>query len=217
MSDDKNERLLGGPPYLSHLLTNPDNPVVFMDISLGSQYLGRLKIELFADKVPKTCENFRKFCTGEHKQNMVPVGYKGTKFSKVIKDYMVQVPMIIYIYILMIYLIYIDLIYLQGGDFAKGDGTGCISIYGSCFDDENFSVKHDKLGIISMSNTGPNTNGCQFFFITKECDWLDGKNVAFGSLVDDESKLVLQKMQNVSVGENYAPKLNLLVTECGQL
>ncbi|XP_953671.1 cyclophilin, putative [Theileria annulata] len=205
MSDDKNERLLGGPPYLSHLLTNPENPVVFMDISLGSQFLGRLKIELFADKVPKTCENFRKFCTGEHKQNMVPVGYKGTKFSKVIKDYMVQVPMIICIEC------------LQGGDFVKGDGTGCISIYGSCFDDENFTVKHDKLGVVSMSNTGPNTNGCQFFFITKECDWLDGKNVAFGTLIDDESRLVLQKMQNVSVGENYAPKLNLLVTECGQL
>ncbi|EKX74326.1 cyclophilin, putative [Theileria equi strain WA] len=185
---------LGGPPYLSHLLSNPQNPVVFMDVSLGSHLLGRLKIELFADKVPKTCENFRKFCTGEFKHNAVPVGYKNTSFFKVINDYMVQ-----------------------GGDFVKGDGTGSLSIYGSSFDDENFSVKHSRCGIISMYNTGPNTNGCQFFFITKPCDWLDGKNVAFGVLVDDESQVVLQKMQNVTVGEGFAPKIAMVVSECGQL
>lgn len=66
------------------------NPVVFFDISIGGQAVGRIKMELFADVVPKTAENFRQFCTGEFRKDGVPVGYKGATFHRIIKDFMVQ-------------------------------------------------------------------------------------------------------------------------------
>jgi peptidyl-prolyl isomerase H (cyclophilin H) len=73
---------------------------------------------------------------------------------------------------------------VQGGDFLKGDGTGSMSIYGDKFADENFDVKHTTAGLLSMANSGPNTNGCQFFITCDKCDFLDGKHVVFGKLID---------------------------------
>ena len=68
------------------------NPVVFFDISIGGQDMGRMKIELFADVVPKTAENFRQLCTGEYRKDGVPQGYKGASFHRIIKDFMIQGP-----------------------------------------------------------------------------------------------------------------------------
>ncbi|XP_071936623.1 peptidyl-prolyl cis-trans isomerase CYP22-like isoform X2 [Coffea arabica] len=106
---------------------NPKNPVVFFDITIGTMPAGRIKMELFADIAPKTAENFRQFCTGEYRKAGLPVGYKGSQFHRVIKDFMIQ-----------------------GGDFVKGDGSGCVSIYGSKFEDENFIAKHTGPGLLSM-------------------------------------------------------------------
>lgn len=95
-------------------LRNPNNPVVFFDITVGTtvsiyhsnvylvlnliyfyffftlQEIGRMIFELFADVVPKTSENFREFCTGEYRRDGVPLGYKGATFHRVIKDFMIQ-------------------------------------------------------------------------------------------------------------------------------
>jgi len=114
-------------------------PIVFFDVSMGETPLGRIKFELFNDIVPKTAENFRQFCTGEYRVNNIPQGYKNSQFHRVIKDFMVQ-----------------------GGDFLNNDGTGSLSIYGKQFADEDLvSVKHTSAGLLSMANSGPNTNGCQ--------------------------------------------------------
>jgi len=168
------------------------NPIVFFDISVGGHGIGRIKIELFADVVPKTAENFRQFCTGECRKGGIPIGYKNCGFHRVIKDFMIQ-----------------------GGDFVKGDGTGAMSIYGERFPDENFHYKHSGPGLLSMANSGPNTNACQFFITCAAADWLDGKHVVFGRVV--EGMRVVRMIENVAVGAASKPKLPCVITECGEM
>jgi len=173
-------------------LRNPNNPVVFFDVSIETMEVGRLIMELFADVVPKTAENFRQFCTGEMKKDGLPIGYKGATFHRVIKEFMVQ-----------------------GGDFISADGTGCMSIYGPTFEDENFTLTHDGPGLLSMANSGPGTNGCQFFITCAKCDFLDGKHVVFGKVID--GLLVMRKIENVPTGINNKPKITVTITQCGQM
>eukprot|EP00009_Paramoeba_aestuarina_P000336 CAMPEP_0201514956 /NCGR_PEP_ID=MMETSP0161_2-20130828/6654_1 /ASSEMBLY_ACC=CAM_ASM_000251 /TAXON_ID=180227 /ORGANISM="Neoparamoeba aestuarina, Strain SoJaBio B1-5/56/2" /LENGTH=177 /DNA_ID=CAMNT_0047911651 /DNA_START=79 /DNA_END=609 /DNA_ORIENTATION=+ len=168
------------------------NPVVFFDITVGHQNQGRIKLELFADKCPKTAENFRQFCTGEYRRAGEPIGYKGCNFHRVIKDFMIQ-----------------------GGDFVKGDGTGIASIYGERFNDENLTLKHDSPGLLSMANTGPNSNGCQFFITCAPAQWLDGKHVVFGRVI--EGLRVVHLIENVPVDAKSRPKIDIKISECGEM
>ena len=105
---------------------------------------------------------------------------------------------------------------IQAGDFLKGDGSGCTSIYGLKFDDENFIAKHTGPGLLSMANSGPNTNGCQFFITCAKCEWLDNKHVVFGRVLGD-SLLVVRKIENVATGPNNRPKLPCIIAECGEM
>uniref|UniRef100_A0A914E9B6 Peptidyl-prolyl cis-trans isomerase n=1 Tax=Acrobeloides nanus TaxID=290746 RepID=A0A914E9B6_9BILA len=96
-----------------------------------------------------------------------------------------------------------------------GDGTGSTSIYGQKFRDENFNFGHFDAGLLSMANSGPDTNGCQFFITCKKCDFLDGKHVVFGRVI--EGMLTVRKIENVPTGQNNQPKLPIVIEECGQL
>ena len=174
-----------------------NRPVVFLDVSIGGKPAGRIKIELYSDITPKTCENFRQLCTGEFIKDNRPMGFKNCSFHRVIRDFMIQ-----------------------GGDFINGDGTGSFSIYGRAFPDENFQVLHTKPGLLSMANSGPDTNGCQFFITTAKADWLDGKHTVFGQLLDDnnESLQVVRKIESLPVDPTTnRPKFPVIITECGQL
>eukprot|EP00871_Galdieria_phlegrea_P003451 jgi/Galph1/4106/GphlegSOOS_G2765.1 len=172
--------------------SSADNPVVFFDVSIAEHPIGRIEMELFADIVPKTAENFRQFCTGEYRKDRIPIGYKGCSFHRVVKDYIVQ-----------------------GGDFVNGDGTGSLSIYGLYFPDENFILSHSGPGVLSMANSGPNTNGCQFFITCTSCEWLDGTHVVFGKVTN--GLLTVRKIENVSTGANNKPLLPVVITQCGEL
>ena len=170
------------------------NPVCFFDISIGGQPQGRIRMELFKDVAPLTAENFRQFCTGEFKRKDVPLGYKGCTFHRVIKGFMIQ-----------------------GGDFRNGDGTGSISIYGDAFKDEEFVVKHTGPGLLSSANSGPDSNGCQFFLTCGPASWLDGRHVVFGRILDKESMLVIRKCENVPTGALDKPTIPIVIEQCGEL
>ncbi|KAF2452697.1 putative peptidyl-prolyl cis-trans isomerase [Lineolata rhizophorae] len=170
-----------------------ENPIVFFDITLGGEPLGRVKMELFADVTPRTAENFRRFCTGETKNPQGrPQGYKGSKFHRVIKDFMIQ-----------------------GGDFLNGDGTGSTCIYGTrSFADENFLLKHDTPGLLSMANSGKDTNGCQFFVTTVPTPYLNNKHVVFGKVVDGMD--VVRKVENVRTTREK-PNMDVVIAQCGEM
>ena len=169
------------------------NPKVYFDVTVGGQSAGRITMELYADKCPKTAENFRALCTGEKGtgKSGKPLHYKGSKFHRVISDFMAQ-----------------------GGDFTAGNGTGGESIYGMKFPDENFTVKHLGRGDMSMANAGPNTNGSQFFMTFIPCNWLDGKHTVFGRVV--EGLEVLDALESVG-SSSGATKVPCVIADCGQL
>jgi peptidyl-prolyl isomerase D len=104
---------------------------------------------------------------------------------------------------------------VQGGDISAGDGTGGESIYGLNFEDENFEMKHERKGILSMANTGPNTNNSQFFITTTRTSHLDGKHVVFGKVVKGMG--VVRSIEHVPIGENDSPDLDVVISDCGQI
>jgi peptidyl-prolyl isomerase H (cyclophilin H) len=103
---------------------------------------------------------------------------------------------------------------VQGGDFIRGDGTGSFSIYGDKFEDENFKVQHTSAGLLSMANSGPNTNGCQFFITCAPCDFLNDKHVVFGKVIEGMS--VVRLIEEVP-SPHSKPKLQVVIIECGQM
>jgi len=166
---------------------SPKNRIrCFLEFEHRDRPLGRVVCELFNDVTPKTCENFRALCTGEQ-----GLTYKSSIVHRVVEDFMIQM-----------------------GDFTKGDGTGGESIYGKKFDDENFNMKHE-VGVLSMANAGPGTNGSQFFITCKPCPFLDGKHVVFGKVLNGME--VVRAIEAVPTLDRDRPIYPPVITRCGQL
>ncbi len=132
----------------------------------------------------ETCENFKVLCTHEK-----GYGYRKSIFHRIIPDFMAQ-----------------------GGDFTRKDGTGGKSIYGAKFADENFILKHDSEGLLSMANSGPNTNSSQFFITLKPTPWLDGKHVVFGKVIQGLELLLL--LNGIGTGQGK-PQKQVVIHDCG--
>ena len=168
---------------------NEKNPKCFFEIQIGKndENLKRIEFELFKDHVPKTSENFRCLCTGEKNLH-----YKNSIFHRIIKDFAIS-----------------------GGDFENNDGTGGKSIYGKTFEDENFYYAHNKEGILTMANSGKNTNGSQFFITLKETPWLDGKNVVFGRVIKGMD--VVNEIAEVETDGQNKPEEEVKIVNCGEI
>lgn len=175
-------------------LQSKENAIVFLDISVDNSPPSRIYLELFYNIAPKTAENFRQLCCGTQIRNNKPIGYKNCFIHRIVKDFVIQ-----------------------GGDFINNNGTGSYSIYGDRFNDENFIVKHDKEGILSMANSGPNSNGCQFFITLAPCAFLNGKHCAFGRVLDDSSMETVRKIGLIRVDNNGKPVVDVQITQCGQM
>jgi len=184
---------------LSELLFSPRQPpkeetplrenyIVYLDIEkknqYKSEYMGRIVIELFRDTVPKTSYNFYQLCQSKQYQN-VP-------FHRIIHGFMIQ-----------------------SGDITQKDGTGGKSIFeGNEFEDENFILKHDTEGLLSMANRGPNTNTSQFFILTtKDASHLDGKHVVFGRVMEGYSVVKMIEMESKDLQDR--PLQDIVISDCG--
>ncbi|XP_065334817.1 peptidyl-prolyl cis-trans isomerase G-like [Cloeon dipterum] len=169
-------------------------PRCFLDVSIAGLDSGRVVIELFSDKCPRTVENFRSLCTGEKGIGSLgkPLHYEGTIFHRVIKDFVVQ-----------------------GGDFTEGDGSGGESIYGGTFDDEDLTGKHDRKYLVSMANRGKNTNGSQFFILTGPAPHLDGIHTVFGHVVSGQD--MIEKINILPVDNMFRPLQDVKVIRSGEL
>lgn len=187
------------PPYQQ----NPKNSVCFFEIGVKegqtifpsnrTSPLGRVEMEVFDDTAPVTARNFRELCRGG---KSTPDGknlhYKGSPFHRIIPGFMVQ-----------------------GGDITRGNGTGGCSIFGTQFKDETFAGKagkHKAPGLLSMANSGRNTNGSQFFICTVPCAWLDGRHVVFGQVVKGFD--TVKKVEQLG-SPHGTPSAQVLITECG--
>ncbi|PBK66268.1 hypothetical protein ARMSODRAFT_916479 [Armillaria solidipes] len=168
-------------------------PLTYFDISIGGAPAGRIVFELYADLVPKTAENFRVLCRGDTtSEDGVPLKYAGSGFHRVIKGFM-----------------------CQGGDFTAHNGTGGLSIYGSKFPDEAFPVNHSKPFLLSMANSGPDTNGSQFFITVAPTAHLDGKHVVFGEV--KRGKGIVRTIENSRTGAQDKPVNEVLVVNAGEI
>jgi len=159
---------------------------VYFDIKINDAPAGRIVMKLYDDVVPKTAQNFRELATGVH-----GYGYQGSPFHRVIPGFMVQ-----------------------GGDFVYENGTGVKSIYGSRFPDENFRIRHLKPFLLSMANTGPNSNACQFFITTVVTSWLDGKHVVFGEVVQGTELVKMMESLGTELGK---PRKKIVIAASGCL
>jgi len=171
----------------------PGRPLVFLDVAIDGSAVGRVICELYSDVVPRTVENFRALCTGQGGAGRrgTRLCYKGCKFHRIVPNFVIQ-----------------------GGDITHADGTGGESIFGQTFPDENLNLKHTVPGILSMANSGKDTNNSQFFICAKACPHLDGKHVVFGRVVDGMD--VVYKMEACGTDAGV-PKLEVMIDDCGEL
>jgi peptidyl-prolyl cis-trans isomerase A (cyclophilin A) len=146
--------------------------------------MGAITVRLLDEEAPRTVANFVALATGQVEWTDPATGqktkrplYSGTQFHRVIPDFMIQ------------------------GGCPLGRGTGGP---GWKFGDEIVpSLRHDRPGVLSMANSGPNTNGSQFFLCEVPTPWLDGKHAVFGYVVSGQE--LIARIARVPSGPGNRP------------
>ncbi|EOB06054.1 Peptidyl-prolyl cis-trans isomerase C, partial [Anas platyrhynchos] len=156
---------------------------VFFDVKIGDRDVGRITIGLFGKVVPRTVENFIALATGE-----VGYGYKGSKFHRVIKDFMIQ-----------------------GGDFTAGDGSGALKVGNVCL--PAHTVYWDSIWQC-VGSSAPTVQGTFFISVTKP-SWLDGKHVVFGKVLDGMS--VVHSIELQQTDEHDRPLQDCVIVNSGKI
>ena len=194
ISNNSIEDSITSENYTTKIPNNSVNVTNIKDININSEknlnmkimYLNKeynFELKLYDDITPLTCKNFRIIS----KSGIDNKSYNNSEFHRVIPGFMIQ-----------------------GGDVVNGDGTGSISMYNSKFEDENFIKKHDKPGLLSMANSGPNTNGCQFFITTVPTPHLDNKHVIFGEIVKGLESLPILESCNTDSNDKPTDPIKIL-------
>lgn len=182
-----------GPPSsfsstIPQFLVMQSGPDVFFDITIDGVPAGRIVFRLYDSVCPMTARNFRELATGEN-----GFGYADSAIHRIVKGFMIQ-----------------------GGDIVDGDGSTGRSIYGPQFPDESFRMKHDKPGLLSMANRGPNSNSSHFFITTAPAEWCDGRNVVFGEVASGMD--VVKKIESYHSDDILRrPAVPIRITNCGVL
>lgn len=170
---------------------------VYMDVSIDRIVAGKMIFQLFYETTPRTCENFRRICTGENgtfteNEKTDALSYLNCIFYKIVPGK-----------------------YVESGDVSHKNGLGGHSIYGKYFNDENFQIHHDKEGLLSMSSHGINKNSSKFRITLGKTTEFDGKQVVFGQLIYGLD--VLKKIANVEILNTGFPKQQIKITDVGQM
>ncbi|POW04570.1 hypothetical protein PSTT_10313 [Puccinia striiformis] len=191
-------------------------PNCYFDVTVNNQPLGRIEFKLYDDVTPRTCENFRELCLRAKGQ-----GYKGSKFHRIIPEFMIQASLttprdkssLLFFSIESNPILSIDL--REVTSLLEMVLVEFPSSEPSKFNDENFNLKHTKPGLLSMANAGPNTNGSQFFITTEVTDWLNGKHVVFGEVVKGYNEVV--KAMEAKGSKSGPPSATIMIADCGTL
>lgn len=169
---------------------------VFLDVEIEGGPKGRIVLGLFGITLPLTVENFRALMTGEKgvgKQGK-PLHYKGSIFHRIKPDFIIQ-----------------------GGDIINGDGTGGESVYGRYFPDESFALKHSAAYYLGMTNSGPNSNSSGFYITSRKAQWLDGRHVVFGRVLEGEEMVESISTYGTEGDEAGTPTAKVTIVDCGEL
>eukprot|EP01062_Namystynia_karyoxenos_P066639 TRINITY_DN60547_c0_g1_i1.p1 TRINITY_DN60547_c0_g1~~TRINITY_DN60547_c0_g1_i1.p1 ORF type:complete len:336 (+),score=68.91 TRINITY_DN60547_c0_g1_i1:82-1089(+) len=179
--------------YRPYHRQHPANPVVWMEISVGTYSCGSVVIELFADAVPMAAENFRLLCEGGKTVDGRRATYAGSCFHRLVRRSIIQ-----------------------GGDWERGDGRGGQSAFGGVFRDELLTGKsgvHWGPGCVSMANEGPHTNGAQFFFCLTPAHHLNGKHVVVGQVLQGWELLMTAEREGATALGH--PRMQVRIDKCG--
>ncbi|KAG6867734.1 hypothetical protein C0993_011880 [Termitomyces sp. T159_Od127] len=173
---------------------------VFFDIVIDDEPAGKIVMKLYDDVVPKTARNFRELATGEH-----GFGYKGCKFYRIIPGFLLQAGQVP------------DGKSIYGGKFAGRllyffVVSLRVTYARICGADENFELKHNKPGLLSMASRGKDTNGSEFIITTISTKWLDGTHVVFGEVVENMD--LVERIEALGTPQG-TPQAEIVIAACG--